>query len=397
MLDLSQRKTIILITVGLLLFGVVGVFAYLYFAPKESKAPAKSQTILGRFLGTQEGVTETSQEETRTTSELKPGDTLETPSEETLVRITDFPVVSPTLTSSGDGLLFYKKDGGDLYRSDFEGKTQEKLSNITVVGLIEAVWSPKGDRALVFYLDRETKKAFLHIGTSSVAVLPQDIQSVMWLPDGSSFVYTIRRNGQTDIVSADATGKNSRTLATTPLRDLQIAWAGRDAVMLQTPSSGLAEGFIFRLDRRTGTLTKFLGPQFGLTSLWSPDGSRVLLTTTDRNGKNLSLEIVDSRGLGVFSPTIATLPEKCTWTDNKTVICAVPQYLPDTAVWPDYYLKGEVITVDRFVRINTDIKQTDDLNLNTLFDSNPLLTTPNANTFFLIDRTDGTLWAVKLQ
>src|SRR5712691_6268 len=74
--------------------------------------------------------------------------------EQILLPLTDFPVIGPTVNKNSDKALFYKKDGGAMFNVDFTGK-QEKVSNITIVGLIDALWSPNKDRAEVFYIDND--------------------------------------------------------------------------------------------------------------------------------------------------------------------------------------------------------------------------------------------------
>src|SRR3989344_3966859 len=166
-MGLDRTKRIIYISALVILLGLAGFFLYWFFLPAERRTPETEKRI--RSL-----VPASSEEKTSPESILKEEETkiLETKPELTLVQITDFPVVSPGLDKSGDKVLFYKKDGGDLFSSDFSGKEKEKISNLTIVGLVEAIWS--GGRAAVFYLDGETRKGFLHTSTSSTAALPQD-------------------------------------------------------------------------------------------------------------------------------------------------------------------------------------------------------------------------------
>ncbi|TSC76174.1 MAG: hypothetical protein G01um101433_784, partial [Parcubacteria group bacterium Gr01-1014_33] len=263
MFSLSQKKRIIYIIAGLLGFAILGFAGYRYLLPAfVSKKPAG-----------QEGVSGSVRIPPAASLGQEPADTGKTPptaeptlppEEQRLTRITDFPVISPSLNKAEDKILFYKKDGGDLLSSDFRGQNQEKISNLTIIGLLDAVWSPAHDRAAVFYLDQETIKGFLHIGTSSVAVLPQNITSADWSPDGKSLAFGVKTNNALTIGTVDSSGKNQKMLTALPLPDAQIEWVTPDLISLTTAPSGFAEGFIFTYSRSTGALTRILGPFLGL-------------------------------------------------------------------------------------------------------------------------------------
>ena len=47
----------------------------------------------------------------------------------------------------------------------------------------------------------------MHIGTSSIAVLPQDIKSFSWSPDGKSLAYLTPKDGALNLVIADSAGR----------------------------------------------------------------------------------------------------------------------------------------------------------------------------------------------
>src|SRR3989344_6333945 len=147
-MDLNRTKKIIYISTGVIVLGIIGYFLLTSFLSEDPGVKDTIEGITGRFPGT--GVPGT----------IVGGEFVETPREieiagrpeQKLVRLSDFPVVSPSLDSAQKKIRFYKKSGGDLLRADFNGENQERISNLTIVGLVEALWAPSGERAAVFYL-----------------------------------------------------------------------------------------------------------------------------------------------------------------------------------------------------------------------------------------------------
>jgi len=395
-MDLGNKKLIVYIGAGILILIVLGFLAYNYFPGGTGSIPADKEVRVGGRLPPSEGSI-TPNEGPQGFRALKPGESFSVTPEQTLTRLTDFPVVSPALNKEENKILFYKKDGGDLLASDFTGQNQEKISNLTVVGMIEAKWSPTRDRAAVFYLDEDTLKGFLHIGTSSVAVLPQDIQSFSWSPDGKSLAYLLPQEDRLQLITAEAGGKNQKTIFTTPIRDAKIQWASPDIIYFLTPPSGFAEGYIFKFSRSSGVFSKMVGPAFGLWGVWSPDGKLLLTSEVSGRGKNPKIVIKDAEGKEIFVPKVATLADKCRFADSRELWCAVPRFLAEDAVWPDDYLRGELNTIDSLVVIDLEKKGVRTIFDSGEFDMSDLLLTKDKNYLFFVNRVDGTLWSLKLR
>lgn len=394
MQDLNRTKQIIYIALGILVLGLLIFFAFGYFAPVRAPSPTSRGGVTGRLPGLT-GAGELGTEPRP--EELKPGESLTISPEQKLFRITDFPVISPSFNKDEKKILYYKKAGGDLFSSDLDGKSQEKISNITIVGLTEALWSPLRDRAAVFYLDQETLKGFLHIGTSSVSTLPQDVKSFSWSSDGKSLAYLLLKDDRLNLIVADASGRNQKTVFTTPLREAALAWVTGDKISFSTAPSGFAEGFIYLFSRSSGAFQRVAGPFFGLTSLWSPDGSRVVLASTDAAGKNLNLLVRDSSGKNLFTLGAKTLPQKCVWADKTKIYCALPRVISPDTVWPDDYLRGEVDTQDRMALLDLEKKEFTEVFNDGAFDISDIKLAKDGSHLIFVNRADGTLWSLKIR
>ncbi len=316
--------------------------------------------------------------------------------EQTLLALANFSVVSPVINKKQDGVLFYKKEGGSVYAADFAANIQ-KNSNITIVGLTEANWSPARDRAGVFYIDTDVLKSFLHTGSSSALSLPRDITSFSWSPDGKQFAYLLEMGeGGVGLFISDASGKNTKQEFSTPILDAQIQWITPDTIIFQTAPSGQASGFVFKYSVASRTLRRVFGPLYGLTTLWSPDAAHALMSITNGEGKNMVFYLYDASTNESKRLDFITLPDKCVWLTTKEFYCAAPNAFPSQATMPDDYLRGETVTQDRILSYNLDTQETTLIFSGGAMDIANLAVTTKKDYLIFVNRTDGILWRYKL-
>lgn len=402
--DLSQKKLIIYIGLGIVLFGAGTLAVYFFLfrgirAPAEPKEPEPVSENIPGFPEAGPGI---GKDPRFGAGNIQPGSNQEIPVESgirtRLFSVADTASLGTGLSRAEDKIYYFKKDGGELDAFSFPTGTKESLSTITIVGLVNARWSPARDRAIVSYLDGTIVKSFLFkaIGTSSVATLPSGVQSSAWSPTGSSLAYLTKKDGETTLATADSSGKNQKTIFRTQARELTLSWPLPEKFALQTNPSGVVPGYIFIFTRSTGELTRFLGPANGLTSLWSPKGGKILVGTTNAAGKSLSLAIRDSSGKEILRPDIKTLPEKCAWASEEKVYCAVPRGIPQDAILPDDYRRGELNTNDRLVAIDLKTKIISGVFNDGGYDMADLAVTKDEKYLFFTDRITGKIWGVEV-
>lgn len=256
-----------------------------------------------------------------------------------------------TLDVTNTYVDYVERETGNMYTFNDTERAITRMTNQTLPGVVDAVWSKDGSRAFVRYLSRDTGDTIQSYalgreeGTSYV--LEEGLDGIAVTPKGLVFTLLSNSNGSIGtLVSPDGTG--AKTLFSSPLSALKVKPAG-DSFVAYTKASLGSNGYAFLVDGKTGSFERLVGPLAGLTALPSPSGKKVLLGY--RSGSTLRLEILDVATRTSTVLPIATLTEKCVWSADETdIFCAVPRAL--SGALPDDWYQGAVVFSDRFWKVD---------------------------------------------
>ncbi|HEX2792301.1 MAG TPA: hypothetical protein VHO23_01115 [Candidatus Paceibacterota bacterium] len=295
---------------------------------------------------------------------------------------------------------YIDRQSGNVYSFRIHERVMTRLSNKTLPGIEEANWSRSGDRAFVRFLEgvgdgQERISTFmLPANGEGGYFLEQDIEQV--LVASTSIVTRTASGSGSSVASASLDGTGAVSLFTSPLRSIMLSYFGSGFIATTKPSASL-DGYSFSVDR-AGSFTRLLGPLAGLSTLASPDASRVLYTYSDR-GKIVT-QVLSLADRTTVPLPLATLPEKCVWSsDSATLYCGVPTAL--TGTLPDDWHQGARAFSDRIWKIDLatrvatlvfDPVQLADTQIDAIS-----LTLDNANDVLVfMNKTDGSLWSYDL-
>ena len=154
----TRNRQILILILGVLILGGIGFFLYRLFAPA-GPTPAE-RPGLGRLpiIGGRPGP------EVPTPAPegvLTPGAIPPSAEQRRLIQITDEPVVGVALDTKRQKVLYYKKRDGHLIANSFTGGAEETVSNLTILNIIDVLWSPDQKRAVILYQDGEVEKKFI--------------------------------------------------------------------------------------------------------------------------------------------------------------------------------------------------------------------------------------------
>ncbi|MDO8183612.1 MAG: hypothetical protein Q7T49_01320 [bacterium] len=286
---------------------------------------------------------------------------------------------------------------------------EDKPANFDILRAHKLVGGPVGEfgftnktgSTTLFYTNQNSNIiSFIPEGASTTKIdLLLTPSSVIKSPDNSQFI-TLKTTpeglvGELTSVKSKLTTK----VLTSPLTDWLISWPEANTLNLQTrPSSGI-DGFAYTFNLRTKQTTKILGPITGLNSLISPDGKKVIYSSS-QNGKIETYVKTNSKEVG-DKLSINTLIDKCLWYNNKYIVCMVTdKYL--TTNYPDAWYQGLVSFTDNVWLVDSQYLESYLISIfgkplaDEPIDAINLKISPDKSTLYFINKLDRSLWSFDL-
>ena len=317
-----------------------------------------------------------------------------------LIQVVAKDILAPALSSDGGSLRYIARENGHVFSSDLDGASEQKLVNVTVLETFDAIWTPKRERAAMFYHESGAVKKFLNgvaSGTPS-RIMPQETTSLDWSPDGLSLAYLLRRASDTALVIANADSQKPATVFSTPIPDFTIRWVSKNTILLISRPSGLAPSIVMRFDVTSRKATLIRSGAEGIVLAPIPDGSGFLFSQSSNGGRAETLSLYALKD-GAASPiNLVTIAEKCAFSkDSKKLYCGVPEGgLPSPM--PDEWYKGAVSFSDRIVEIDLATNQMKTVMENAeAIDVVSPFAAPDGQYLFFQNKKDGTLWRLTLK
>ncbi|MDB5266773.1 MAG: hypothetical protein JWN89_588 [Parcubacteria group bacterium] len=209
----------------------------------------------------------------------------------------------------------------------------------------------------------------------------------------NSLLYATNDTGA--IIRSAFNGEKPVTLFSSAFTDWRISPSG----IATTKAGANALGYSYILGSKGG-LSKLLGPLSALVVAPSKDGKHIAYSYKDGDTNVLrSLNLTTSAASEIVPGTLA---EKCAWSarSSDTLYCGVPVG-GIGALEPDAWYQGSTHFSDRIWRFNASTGFTDVLvdpkkDFNTEIDiENPALT-PDEDYLVFMNKSDLTIWALKL-
>lgn len=354
---MEQRKAYII--TGLIVIGLITSLSVWYFYLTQQESTSKLTTDVlydtsgGSFSGgfyEDMSDAETNPERTQQ-SPQEPEDTVATSSSTStpekepevwnMVQITTEPTTQAVLTSSSTAIYVERKTGHIYQNTNFNkerisGITLTRIEHSLVLNDTQVLLIPEGAAAELITLgDATTTYTFTEPVISPV--LNQD--NVYYLTPLEIGVALREFIPST---------KSITTIWESELRGWTLENAQSGSFLLtQTPSQNIP-GYAYLFTITDRTLMPVLSDMPGLMARMSPDGSRTIYSTSQRE-----TELYLKTPQTTQKLTIKTLADKCRWgSDSINLYCAIPETLPKGL--PDSWLKGVVHTNDSLWRIDTN-------------------------------------------
>jgi hypothetical protein len=243
-------------------------------------------------------------------------------------------------------------NSGRIIQTD--GKNETVLSSSSISYVFAA--SISYDRKFVLLAVGENSGAQFRIwnsGKNTWRFLPSGVFSPSFSPSAHQLLYLENTSLGTrlSILNLDSASSRGTAVATFPLTDLSAKWISADKVELKDKNALLvpSSDFIYSLSRKTTTPT--ITEKNGLSVSWSSSAKNALALLGQARGGGLFL--IDNSGQILQTLNIITLPEKCAWSGDQVLFCAMPQNADAFKIpLPDAFYKNHSFAYDNFYKIN---------------------------------------------
>ena len=383
-----MTKKIFAISTLLLVLVVAGIFVYNF----AFKKPASQKNETETAKTAEEGKLNETSPKTKTAE-----------TNVSIQAVSDEPVFGATLSPDRNYLYAFLGSNGQLNQLDFSGKLEKVLSTEKFSDIKKIVWNKPKNKAIVKAEPSPGEAKFLYFDISGkkVSVLKENIDSVSWSNLGDKVIYKHYdpKTKKRTLNVADPDGKNWRTVAELGYRSAEVATVPGSSDISFWPSPNAYTATSVTAVSFGGENQKELfKDRYGVDLLWAPNGARAALSASDqKGGHKIDLLLMNRQGGELQSLMFPTFTSKCAWSaDSKTLYCAMPGNIPESAILPNDWQEGKVTTSDTFWKIDVSTGKKERLvdpeKIEGSYDAlNPFLS-PDEKSFFFISKSDGKLY-----
>jgi hypothetical protein len=340
----SKYKRIFLIIGFLLIIFVLGFLLYrLFLKPSLQIIPPPGQKIststtgqlpsAGQGGGVITPIATTTGVITGTTAKPVP-DKIAVGGLTTTAQIGQTPIINPTLTGSGSGVQYYNQADGKFYRIDASGKAIA-LSDQVFYNVSDVVWAPQKNKAIIEYPDGA--KILYNFDTKKQVTIPSHWQDFNFSTDGGKIVMKSvgidTENNWLAVANDDGSGSLPLENIGANADTVIPSWSPNgQTVAMYTKGVDLDRQEVFFIGLNGENFKSTVVEGYGFQPQWSKTGDRLAYSVYS-NSTDLKPElwIVDAQGDTIGANRkdlgVATWASKCTFADNTTMYCGVPETL----------------------------------------------------------------------
>ncbi len=275
--------------------------------------------------------------------------------------------VTPKVIGKKETIRFVDRATGNIYETATTTPKLTKVSNTTVPKIYEAYFTDKGDSLILRDLFGNTDAIRTRYGNLDFATtstqektlllsdLPVNMLQVAISPNKDKVFY-ISNDAPRGVVMRP-NGSSKIGIFDSQIKEWLAIWPNTNSIVVTTKASGFSQGFSYLINPDTRATTRLLGNILGLTTLPSPDMSKILFSYSAQGSVKLAL--YDRKNSTYTDLVYKTLSEKCVWSKkNKDVIfCAVPEDISFNT-YPDVWYQGLITFTDNILQINTKTGET---------------------------------------
>lgn len=252
--------------------------------------------------------------------------------------ITNSPSLAPTLSKDGNSVQYYNENDGRFYRVNNEGEA-ELLTDQIFYNVDNIVWSPNKNKAILEYPDGSN--ILYDFDSKKQISFPKHWTDFDFSPKGESIVMksigldpsnrwlAVTNEDGSQVTPIESLGENGDTVYN--------SWSpNNQTIAMYTNGVDFNRQEVFFVGLNGENFKSTIIEGRGFQPQWSPQGDKLLYSVySSDNGMKPNLWIVNAQGNSIGSGRsslhVETWANKCTFSDNYYVYCAVPDSLEEGA------------------------------------------------------------------
>jgi hypothetical protein len=318
---------------------------------------------------------------------------------EKISMITNEAVISPGIEREKNMIVYHSSQNGKVINKSFDGQEERIASSAEIPGLVEAHWA-SGNTKAILRINGSSGEYFdvYDYANNTDKEFKDGVDTLVWTNMGDKviFKYFDANSGRRTLNMANPDGTDWKVLAEVKDRRLDIAQISQTTtVSFWNSPNAFEETNLRTVSILGGEVKAIFAGRFGADYLWSPNGEKILISSSESKGSGkVSLGIANASGGEYDNLNIPTLVTKCVWSKNsKTVYYALPNSIPDGEVMPNSYLDKKITTQDTFWKLDiTTGKKERILDLSEIkksYDADQLFLSPDEKNLYFVNRADG--------
>lgn len=320
---------------------------------------------------------------------------------EKIKKIIDGKTSGAALDGSGTKIIFFQNN--NFLSSDFDGASRSSISSWPFDGIESIRWDKTRQKAIV-----KTSGSFYmyFLDMDNAVPMRSGIDETVFSAFGDKIVYKYFdvSSGTRSINTANPDGTDWKELKSVDFQkvDFQINPQSGDIGFFQTPD-GFAEGEFSLMNFSGENARKITGPKYGSDFLWSPDGSKLLMSfVSERGGNKLELGIMNSNGGEYQALGFPSVADKCVWSkDNIKLFCAMLSGQQPQSILPNDWQNSKISSNDTFWEVDTLSGKKNRLvelsEIPETLDSQDLFLDGDERFLFFTDKSTGSVYRINLQ
>lgn len=319
--------------------------------------------------------------------------------------LSDRPVIGITLNKTGDRVVYYDRETGQVFRISFDGKIWERVSDIENDNIQSVQWSLYGSKSIVKNQRGETIDNYIYDSQNGqIYDLDDKIGSIVFSPDGRRILYHFWDSyNKSNIAIANYDGSNWEELFKSSMTGLKLYWPKLDTVAFLSPGGDFygADLYFTKLDPPY-QLDKILDDKFDLQVNWAPSGIRLLYSyKTKKESSRRRFYLRDYDKKTDTSLSFNALPENCVWNKEETALYCAEKTTNFTDIIPDDYQKKLSLESDSFWKIDFQAQEFQEIYIpkqeeEKIYNIGELIVSDNEDYLFFINKLDGKLYSLRI-